>query len=74
MEPSDEQKWIAAWRYATPELEKIRTQELRNLSPDAGAPRPNNPNSERCGLEVFQQWMMRWRVQQCLERSRRDDA
>lgn len=74
MEPSDEQRWIEAWRYATPELEKIRARELRSLSADAGAPRQNNQKSERCGLEDFQQWMMRWRVQQYLEQSRRDDA
>ena len=64
--PSDkEQQWIAAWRRAAPELERIRNQELRQLDDTAGMrllgameKRPTRIN----GLVAFQAWMMRARV------------
>jgi hypothetical protein len=36
MPTEDEKKWIAAWRNAGPELERIRRQELRDLSDEEG--------------------------------------
>jgi hypothetical protein len=73
MATKEELKWMEAWRYAAPELEKIRIRELRSLSTEAGAPRQNN-SVERCGLEDFQQWMMRWQVQQCLQKIRENNV
>jgi hypothetical protein len=62
-----EQRFIQAWRYAAPELEKIRRRELLELDESAGlrmigAPAPSErPES---GLIAFQAWMMRMRVLQ----------
>lgn len=64
MKTDEERAWLAAWRYAGPELEKIRSRELRQLTAESGAPCPAKKSDERCGLEAFQQWMMRWRVRQ----------
>ena len=64
--PTDaEQKFIQAWRYATPELEEIHRRELLELDESAGlkmigaAAQPERPPS---GLIEFQAWMMRMRV------------
>ena len=60
-----EKKWMAAWRYAAPELERIRNEELQNLD-DEKAIRliqsSVNQPQESSGLAIFQAWMMRWRV------------
>ncbi len=66
-----EQRFINAWRYASPRLEAIRCQELRELDENAGlrmlgADSPaQHPSS---GLIHFQAWMMRLRVIQMQER------
>ena len=36
MPTEQEKQWIAAWKKAGPELERIRNQELRNLSDEEG--------------------------------------
>jgi len=36
MPTEQEKQWIAAWRTAGPELERIRNEELRNLSDGEG--------------------------------------
>ena len=74
MTTADEQKWISAWRYAGTELEKLRIRELRQSKASAGAPVPGNRRDERCGLEDFQQWMMRWRVLLLMQRASGRDA
>ncbi len=74
MATADEQKWISAWRYAGAELEKLRIRELRQSKPSAGAPVPGHRPDERCGLEDFQQWMMRWRVLLLMQGADESDA
>lgn len=75
--PTEQEKlWIAAWRKAGPELERIRKAELRQLDEKAGlrslgAGRESNPHAH--GLAIFQAWMMRWRVQQLMDKPRRSD-
>jgi len=36
MPTENEKKWIAAWRSAGPELERIRREELKNLNKEQG--------------------------------------
>jgi len=36
MPTENEKKWIAAWRSAGPELERIRREELKNLNEEQG--------------------------------------
>ena len=64
--PTEEEKaWIAAWRRAGPELERIRREELRRLDDQAGLRlmgATRAPVAESNGLVTFQAWMMRWRV------------
>ena len=63
-----EQQWIAAWKYAGPELAKIRERELRELPEVAGAPTDATKSGiAHSGLEEFQQWMIRWRVLQAMQ-------
>lgn len=60
--PTDvEKQWMAAWRRAGPELERIRREELQQLDDSAGlkllgAGSQRQPQS---GLVTFQAWMMR---------------
>jgi len=61
-----EKQWIAAWRRAGPELERIRKAELQALDDSAGykligAANVQHPQS---GLVTFQAWMMRLHVRQ----------
>ena len=35
MPTEQEKRWIAAWRYAGPELERFRNDELRNLDDES---------------------------------------
>jgi hypothetical protein len=64
--PTDaEQRFIQAWRFAAPELEKIQRRELRELDDSAGLRMIGAPPNEECpysGLIEFQSWMMRMRV------------
>ena len=70
MPTEQEKQWIAAWRHAGPELERIRNEELRQLDEQEGTrratllgvvlPVPTHPDS---GLIEFQRWMKRWRQQ-----------
>ena len=72
MSPSNpteqEKQWIAAWRSAGPELERIRTEELRALTEEHGTSKATllgvferQPLSESSGLLEFQKWMILWR-------------
>ena len=36
MPTENEEKWIAAWKFAGPELERIRNEELRQLDDETG--------------------------------------
>ena len=72
MPTEQEKQWIAAWRFAGPELERIRNDELRNLDDEStmrqlGAGKPLR--QELNGLAIFQSWMMRLRVKQLLEKA-----
>ncbi len=62
-----EQRFIQAWRYAGPELDKIKRRELEELDESAGLRTIGAPVAfERpySGLIEFQAWMMRMRVVQ----------
>ncbi len=72
MSPSNpteqEKQWIAAWRSAGPELERIRNEELRAMSDEQGTLKATllgvferQPLSESSGLFEFQKWMILWR-------------
>jgi hypothetical protein len=72
MSPSNpteqEKQWIAAWRSAGPELERIRNEELRALTDEQGTLKATllgvferQPLSESSGLLEFQKWMILWR-------------
>jgi hypothetical protein len=75
-EPDHEKSWIEAWNYAGPELERIRRQELQALDTESAIQQCGEESEQlaktvsgedtekRHGLEIFQQWMMRWRVMQ----------
>ncbi len=61
-----EKQWIAAWRRAGPELERIRNEELRALDDSAGFKllgKSTEPHAQT-GLVTFQAWMMRLLVKQ----------
>ena len=65
-----EQRFIQAWRYAAPELEKIRRRELLELDESAGLRMIGavaQQDRPRSGLIEFQAWMMRLRVYQLLQ-------
>lgn len=75
MPSENEKKWIAAWKFAGPELERIRNEELRQMTDQdglasLGAFETRNPkeDQQRNGLVTFQAWMMRMRILQMLER------
>ena len=63
-----EKQWMAAWRRAGPELERIRNEELRALSDVAatlqatwlGVDIPTESRMDS-GLRQFQVWMKKWR-------------
>ena len=62
-----EKRFIEAWRYATPELEKIKRRELQELDEAEGLRMigaPAQPERLSSGLIEFQAWMMRMRVLQ----------
>lgn len=69
--PGDaERRFIQAWRYAAPELEKIQRRELRDLDKSAGLEMigaPVSPDRPYSGLIEFQAWMMRLRIMQLNE-------
>jgi hypothetical protein len=69
----DESRWITAWRYAGPELERIRNEELRQLDEMAGLRSLVNQN-QPSGLEIFQQWMMRWRILDSIAEERANEG
>jgi len=63
-----EKQWIAAWRRAGPELERIRNEELRSLDDDEGTLRATwlgvavpAVSKNDSGLRQFQLWMKKWR-------------
>ncbi len=64
--PTDiEKQWIAAWRFAGPELQRIRDEELSRLDEAAGLDLlrgGSRPHVQSSGLVAFQAWMMRLRV------------
>jgi hypothetical protein len=60
-----QKQWMAAWRIAGPELERIRNEELRRLDENAVAKTTSKMHWEQAqfsGLAIFQAWMMRLRV------------
>ena len=60
-----QQRWIAAWRIAGPELQRIRDEELRQKDEQFGLASLGafeTAKSEVNGLLTFQSWMMRLRV------------
>ena len=60
-----QQRWIAAWRVAGPELNRIREEELRQKDEQYGLANLGayvGDKSEVNGLITFQSWMMRLRV------------
>ena len=67
--PTDlEKQWMAAWRSAGPELERIRHEELRALSDEEGTRQVTWLGIDvsvevrvDTGLRQFQIWMKRWR-------------
>jgi hypothetical protein len=66
-----EKQWMAAWRRAGPELERIRNEELQMRDDRIGlkllgALHPQ-PQSIQSGLVAFQAWMMRLRVKQLMK-------
>jgi len=64
-EVEKQQRWIAAWRVAGPELNRIREEELRQKDEQFGLASLGayvTDNSEINGLITFQSWMMRLRV------------
>ena len=64
-EEEKQQRWIAAWRVAGPELNRIREEELRQKDEQFGLASLGayvRDNSEINGLITFQSWMMRLRV------------
>ncbi|MCA9034591.1 MAG: hypothetical protein KDA81_20850 [Planctomycetaceae bacterium] len=67
--PTDlEKQWMAAWRRAAPELERIRNEELRTLSDQAATLQAtwlgvefDVETTADSGLRQFQVWMKKWR-------------
>lgn len=65
-----EKHWMAAWRIAGPELERIRNEELRRLDESADTKSNSKVHWEHAqfsGLAIFQSWMMRLRVLELLK-------
>ena len=69
MPTEQEKQWIAAWRCASPELARIRNQELRQLEDIVGLRLlgAGTKPEQSSGLIAFQAWMMRMRVRDLLE-------
>lgn len=65
-----ERQWMAAWRVAGPELERIREQELRDLDETEGIRllRGYPQTSATSGLIAFQAWMMRLQILEAMKR------
>ena len=62
-----EKQWMAAWRRAGPELERIRNEELRGLSDTAATLQATwlgvdiaTESRADSGLRQFQVWMKKW--------------
>lgn len=65
MPTEQEKRWIEAWKKAGPELERIRNEELKNLSDTAGLKLLGafrSGPSTLSGLITLQSWLMRFRV------------
>lgn len=65
MPTENEKKWIAAWRSAGPELERIRREELRAMPEHAGLKMLGALDvaaESQNGLVIFQAWMSRLRI------------
>ncbi|MEX1026836.1 MAG: hypothetical protein WD049_02340 [Candidatus Paceibacterota bacterium] len=70
MPTEQEKQWIAAWRRAGPELERLRNAELRQLDEAEGTrlatflglAHPVVPRGDS-GLLEFQRLMKKWRAQ-----------
>lgn len=68
-EQEKQQLWIAAWRRAGPELERIRNEELRALTDDKATfnatflgVSPPRRSTSTSGLVEFQAYMLKWRL------------
>jgi hypothetical protein len=68
MPTENEQKWIAAWRSAGPELARLRSKELCELDDQTGTVQATwlgipqqTPAKSGSGLLEFQKWMIKWR-------------
>lgn len=66
-----ERQWMAAWRQAGPELERIRNEELRALDDSAGFKLLGRSNGQhpQTGLVTFQAWMMRLLIRELKKRN-----
>ena len=71
MPTEQENQFIAGWRFAGPELERIRNEELRNLDEAAGTRQATflgialpAPVRSGAGLFQFQVFMKKWRAQE----------
>ena len=64
--PSEQEKqFIDAWKFAGPELERIRNDELKQLDESAGLKLLGATAAAKpvlTGLAIFQAWMMRLRI------------
>jgi|GEM_PF-1963438 len=70
MPTENEKRWIAAWKSAGPELERIRNEELQQLDDQAGLRSLGAFNlgvHETNGLVIFQAWMSRYRSLQLMQ-------
>lgn len=67
-----EKQWMAAWRRAGPELERIRNEELCVRDDRIGMKLlgavQTQPESAQSGLVAFQAWMMRLLVKQLMSK------
>jgi hypothetical protein len=66
-----EQQWVATWRHAGPQLERIRNEELRSLDESAGLRllgAGQRSSGQTSGLIAWQAWMMRLRVLELMKR------
>jgi hypothetical protein len=72
MPTPNEQRWLAAWRYAGPELQRIRNEELRNLDNTLvpSTPEPPAESPYENGLVILQAWMMRFHCLQLQKKLR----
>jgi len=65
--PSFAKQWAQQWKRATPALQAIRDQELRQLDGDSGGIaagyRVYDRNPERHGMVIMQRWFMRQALQ-----------